>query len=389
MKRATALGSLVSCMLALQSATAGEVANLVTFMPGTPARAAEVNGNFAAVKAAVDDNHARIGTLQSGVSGLDGRVTALESADAALGRWMYGDGSAGDLVISSFVNWTLTQPTQLSFNNCTIQSGGTLMVSAGTTLRCAGTFTNEGTIRVEVGARGGFIALPRAALVGSSISLPQPGDMPDVGGMPFYDTDGVYTDVVPGSPGSRAASKAYIVSNLTRLRIGGSGGGGGAARGGGDGGGLLRVLVNGAITNAGRIEANGGGGSGGGGGGIVILASRASIHHSGTISASGGRGTDTDPRNGAGGGGGGGIVVFASPSVENTGTVDVSGGQGGAVTQLVNGTGVRAGGGGGGGSGGAGGSGASLSGGENSSGGFIGQPGFTLTLQQDPLFVVH
>ncbi|WP_129646807.1 hypothetical protein [Peristeroidobacter agariperforans] len=113
---------------------------------------------------------------------------------------------------------------------------------------------------------------------------------------------------------------------------------------------VLRVLVNGAITNAGRIEANGGGGSGGGAGGIV---------------------------------------VFASPSVENTGTVDVSGGQGGVVTRLVNGTGVRAGGGGGGGSGGAGGSGASLSDGENSSGGFTGQPGFTLTLQQDPLFVVH
>ena len=38
---------------------------LTQFTSGSPAKAAEVNGNFAAVKTAVDDNHARISTLET------------------------------------------------------------------------------------------------------------------------------------------------------------------------------------------------------------------------------------------------------------------------------------------------------------------------------------
>ena len=39
---------------------AEQVTGLTQFTAGSPAKAAEVNGNFAAVKTAVDDNHARI-----------------------------------------------------------------------------------------------------------------------------------------------------------------------------------------------------------------------------------------------------------------------------------------------------------------------------------------
>ncbi|GFE80542.1 hypothetical protein GCM10011487_25420 [Steroidobacter agaridevorans] len=361
----------------------------MTFMPGTPARAAEVNGNFAAVKAAVDDNHARIGTLQSGVSGLDGRVTALESADAALGRWMYGDGSAGDLVVAGSTQWLGSQePANLNFNNCTIPSGTTLVVRAGTTVRCAGTFTNDGTITVLLGAQGGYINFPRATVVGTGITPPHPGDMNEAAGMPSFDTDGVYTSTMVGGRGSAALSKTYVLSNLARLHMGGGAGSGAAGSAGGIGGGLIRVLAKGALVNNGRIDANGATGAGGGGGGIVILASRASIRNAGTITVQGGQGSSTDLVNASSGGGGGGIVVLAAPSIENTGTTDVAPGASGSVTRAIINPDVRGGGGGGGGSGGAGGLGGSLSG-ETSTTGLPGQAGFVLTLQQDPLFVVN
>ena len=59
--------SLTAGVLATLSAAliAGQVTGLTQFTSGSPAKAAEVNGNFAAVKTAVDDNHARISTLET------------------------------------------------------------------------------------------------------------------------------------------------------------------------------------------------------------------------------------------------------------------------------------------------------------------------------------
>jgi len=69
-----------------QTARAGSVSLPNTFAPNTPARAAEVNANFAAVKTAVDDNHSRvaalentIATLQTTVNNLLSRLQALEN----------------------------------------------------------------------------------------------------------------------------------------------------------------------------------------------------------------------------------------------------------------------------------------------------------------------
>ena len=58
---------LTAGVLVTLSATliAGQVAGLVDFSAGTPAKAAEVNGNFTAVKTAVDDNNARIAALET------------------------------------------------------------------------------------------------------------------------------------------------------------------------------------------------------------------------------------------------------------------------------------------------------------------------------------
>ena len=69
----------------LVAAVGGAVAlaNTVTlpfsFSANTPARASEVNGNFQAVKAAVDDNQAQITSLAGQLTGVSTRVSTLES----------------------------------------------------------------------------------------------------------------------------------------------------------------------------------------------------------------------------------------------------------------------------------------------------------------------
>src|SRR3569833_4494092 len=55
-------------VLCAQSVYAGQVNNLTTFTTNTPAKAAEVNGNFGAVQTAVDDNDARINASTSTIN---------------------------------------------------------------------------------------------------------------------------------------------------------------------------------------------------------------------------------------------------------------------------------------------------------------------------------
>lgn len=56
----------VAATLISLSAYAGEVTGLTSFTAGTPARAAEVNSNFSAVKAAVDNNNSRLTGVEAG-----------------------------------------------------------------------------------------------------------------------------------------------------------------------------------------------------------------------------------------------------------------------------------------------------------------------------------
>jgi hypothetical protein len=95
---------LASAIAVLPSAAsmAGDVTGIITFNAGTPAKAGEVNANFAAVKAASDDNNARLiaveNTKQNRVTGScavgsaitaiaqDGTITCTaQSPDARFG----------------------------------------------------------------------------------------------------------------------------------------------------------------------------------------------------------------------------------------------------------------------------------------------------------------
>jgi hypothetical protein len=88
-KHALVLVVAMAAVLAVTPAVAGEVTGLTTFTPGTPALAAEVNGNFGAVANAVNDNHSRltaaeadIDTRQERVDGTCADGTAMTAVDA-------------------------------------------------------------------------------------------------------------------------------------------------------------------------------------------------------------------------------------------------------------------------------------------------------------------
>lgn len=73
-------------------AAAGPVNGLTSFTAGTPARAAEVNGNFTAVKDAVDDNDARITANTQALAAKQERVSGACTAGSAI-RQVNPDGT--------------------------------------------------------------------------------------------------------------------------------------------------------------------------------------------------------------------------------------------------------------------------------------------------------
>lgn len=289
----------------------------------------------------------------------------------------YGDGSAGAKTVSSpetlGADAEPNNDPNLQFTDFTVASGVELTVPSGTVIRCTGAFTNNGTITVRTGARGGNWLGGDDSTQTASVTMAEAGVSKAGAGN--------------GELGGSAKTRFYGLGGVglsefeaRQLRFPGTkaGGGGGAAdsnssTAGKSGGGSLVVLCQGPIVNAGAISANGQSADpssyptegGGGAGGIVILASKTSISQlaGGSISANGGDGEKSDSDQGPSGGGGGGIVHLLAPviSITDPNSITVTkgaAGQNGAEDSVT--ADVRGGGGGGGACGGNGGNGGSV-----------------------------
>lgn len=73
-------------LVLLGVATAGSVNTPNTFVPNTPALASDVNGNFQAHESAIDDNDARLTTLEEGTADGIVRAAASIAADGTVDR---------------------------------------------------------------------------------------------------------------------------------------------------------------------------------------------------------------------------------------------------------------------------------------------------------------
>ena len=322
-------------------AQAGSVTS--TFNTGDTLTATQMNE----IKNAVNDNDTRVTTNTQSIANLFG-----------------GDGSAGPLIISADTNWNTSPPANFNFNftTCTIDAGFTLIVPAGTTIRCSGNFINNGTIAVAVGVTGASPTTWGSGASAEIYGIGHPGDTLKAASGGSYDNDGTTTaNTLRAGLGGDGIPKATAATSFNKFKFGGGSGGGYSGSGNGRAGGLLRIYSGESITNTANITANASFpccGSGGGGGGIIILAAINSITNTGTIEANGAKGADSYSFGGAGGGGGGGIVMLVSPTTDNTaGIVNVTGA---FTTNITSAT--RVGGGGGGASGGNGGDGGSVSG---------------------------
>jgi hypothetical protein len=268
-------------------------------------------------------------------TGTNKKITRVElqAAVSGLGAAIFGDGSDGDVTISS--NTSLA--ADMYYNNLTVNSGVTLSTN-GYRLFVRGTLTVEGSI-ADNGSTGGGTRAGTSAYNGA-----------------WAGGSGGTTTGTAGSSGSAGPG-------------GGNGGAGGTGSGGAGGAGgtnstaylsvygankQLRNLAwvigphgNGVTAQA--LEGGSGGGGGGGnstqaggaggsGGGIVLTAARV-LAGSGSITANGGAGANATNTNTGGGGGGGGGRVFLVSTATTVGslTVTANGGAGGSG----NGTGTN------------------------------------------------
>lgn len=210
---------------------------------------------------------------------------------------IYGDGSAGAKVFSASDTFS---DTNTQYTDFTVDSGVVLTVPSGVTIRCTGTFTNNGSIVVATSASGGVLD-SQATTAGHTplITPAHPGVALRAAGSGEV---GSNATILYGGVAGRGVSAVSAQSILAPGPLGGGGGGAGYGVGGGlggSGGGTIRVLCQGGIINGTGASVTASGATptffpsdrgGGGGGGIIILASPGTITNSGTLAANGGNG---------------------------------------------------------------------------------------------------
>jgi Chaperone of endosialidase len=130
-----------------------------TFQPNTPAKAAEVNANFSAVKTASDDNYALILTQQTNLATTNGNVTSLQSAVSTLNSsqatyWRKG-GNAGTTAGTDYLGTSDNQALEVKVNGARVarfEPPNTL--SSGSPSVILGTSSNS----ITAGVQGAFVA---------------------------------------------------------------------------------------------------------------------------------------------------------------------------------------------------------------------------------------
>lgn len=381
MKTTFLLALAISTVAYSQISFAGEVTD--TFTTGSTLTATSLNN----IKSAVNDNDTRI-------------AANIATFDTVFS----GDGSAGNLTlaVNESVNWIDNPPENPYFGNILLNQGSTLIVPAGTTIYCNGSFVNAGTLMVQPATAIGSSNISNAFTAGDSPTnafpaYAHPGDTTAPASMGEINDITVQPATInlQGGGGGLAIQKAVATTAFGKFKFGGGSGAGFTKDTGvgGRAGGLVKIYahINILNNNGGKIVARGEdgsavGGIGGGGGGIVVLAARfGGVQNvGGEIDVSGGNGSISTTYAGNGGGGGGGIIIMASPVAPVLGTETVAGGSGGTGTLALT-TNTQIAGGGGGGSGGKGGFGGSIqSNGAPGSAG-DGDPGYVISLTLDPI----
>ena len=277
----------------------------------------------------------------AGTAGSVGPIGPQGPAGADGQLKVYGDGSRGDFVAAAG-GFNVLNSANLQFNNFLIPSGTAVEIPSGATVRCKGTFTNNGQISIQDGSRYPPVVASNDFPGGSPSTPSYFGNFAYTGGSKTALTPGATSG--NGGLGGRGISINISAQATTALRphnLGG-GAGGNSSLSAGNGGGFVTILCAGAIINTSNIFLSGGnsasGGGGGGAGGILVLASATSVTNTGNIIADGGdgaaagsTGTSVSPIGyAAGGGGAGGIVHLISPLNSNTGSISVLPGSAGA-----------------------------------------------------------
>lgn len=289
--------------------------------------------NPAAPVASVNGQTGVVVIGQADIAGLVADLASLQTqintklADQAI----YGDGSDGDLTISS---GTTTLTRNMYYNNLTISGTGSLN-TAGYRVFVAGT--------LDISAAPAS-AITRTGNTGSNGNAGGAGGS-GAGALSSVELGGSGAGSTGGAGSNNNASQAAAPTNQTTSNGGGGGQGSAGGAGGTGTGGALRAGAT--ASGSSRIMAytfhflrgatiigGGAGGAGGGGGG-----------GNGAVTGAGG----------GGGGSGGGIVYVAARTINRSGStafgaINANGGAGG-----VGGTPASSGGGGGGGAGGGGG----------------------------------
>ena len=231
---------------------------------------------------------------------------------------LFGDGSDGDVIISSGTNLASCDIKQ--YRNLTVAASQTLGTSASsvaTMILCVSEVLSvQGTISMD--GKGGAPATDYSSSYGasgggggggSSGAGTQGGDSVVSGGA-GGNSGGSHTAGTAGSAIGACDKAKLRMSTTDRNNVLVSWGSGGGAGGAGSGS---------------------AGAGGNGGGAIIILAHRIIIGSSGAITADGAAGSSVST-GGGGGGGGGGCIYIVSKDITNAGSIAAAAGAAGSGT---------------------------------------------------------